>query len=125
MKENIFLTTDKDDTVKCEWDDTPERWIWQTESVAFSRTHHHTYTHRDNLVDVISHNTPDNSYSDGNVYPVYLIGQVPPPLNGFVLWFTLTAASPTLERLLFPNFFDSEMGHDYVLEEDPRDPEHP
>jgi len=40
-------------------------------------------------------------------------------------FFTLTAASSTLKRLLFPNFLDSEMGHDYVLEEETRDPEHP
>ena len=33
--------------------------------------------------------------------------------------------TPTLKRLLFPDFRDSEMGHDYVLEEETRDPEHP
>ena len=77
------------------------------------------------IVDVINHNTPDTSYTDGHVYPVYLTGQVPPPLDDESLYFTLTTASPTLKRLIFPNFLDSEMGHDYVLEEETRDPEHP
>ena len=38
--------------------------------------------------------------------------------DGESMWFTLTSATPTLKRLLFPNFFDSEMGHEYTL----RDP---
>jgi hypothetical protein len=53
----------------------------------------------------------DEWYSDDNIYPVYLTGQVSPPINGYSLWFTLTEATPTLKRLLFPEFFDSEMGH--------------
>jgi hypothetical protein len=85
------------------------------------RTTTHTHTH---LVDVMKH-TPDNLYSDGNVYPVYLTGQVPPPINGYSPRFTLTAATPALKRLFFPNFSDSEIGHEYPLGEEPRDPEHP
>jgi hypothetical protein len=38
-------------------------------------------------------------------------GEVAPPALGFQrLWFTLTVAAPVLKRLLFPKFFDSEMG---------------
>jgi hypothetical protein len=124
LKESIYLTMDKDDTVKYEWDDPPESWSWQTESATFSRAHHHTHTHT-HLVDVINHNTRDASYTDSHVYPVYLTGQVTSQLDGDSLWFTLTAATPTLKRLLFPDFLDSEMGHGYVLDEETRDPEHP
>jgi hypothetical protein len=66
----------------------------------------HPDTH---LLDVINHNTPANNYSDDNVYPVYFPGQVPPPLNGFSLWFTLTVATLTLKQLcsLLPLVFES------------------
>jgi len=56
------------------------------------------------------------------MYPVYITGEVSPPINGQSLWYTFTAATPTLKRLLFPKFFDSEMGQEYALREDPRDP---
>jgi hypothetical protein len=80
------------------------------------------------IVDVLTHHAPDNSFSDDKMYPVYLIGEVSPPINGYSLWFTLTVVTPTLKRLLFPNFFDSEMGQRVrrvAFGEEPRDPEHP
>jgi hypothetical protein len=40
------------------------------------------------------------------------------------MWFTLTVATPTQKRLFFPKFFDSEMGQDYALLEELRDPGH-
>jgi len=58
--------------------------------------------------------TPEHIFSQYRMYPVssHVISQEkPPPINGDLLWFTLTAATPTLTRLLFPKFFDSEMGH--------------
>jgi hypothetical protein len=58
------------------------------------------------------------------MYPVYIPGEVAPPAVGQSIWFTLTAATPTLKGLLFPKFFDSEMGQDYALSEEPRDQEH-
>jgi hypothetical protein len=42
-------------------------------------------------------------------------GQLPPPIDGYSPWFMLTEATLTLKGLLFPNFFDSEMDHHYVL----------
>ena len=89
-----------------------------------TRSLHHSFTHT-HLVDSINHNTPGNNYSDGHVYPVFFPGQVFPPLNGFSLWFTLTAESPALKQVFFPDFFDSEMDHGYTIKEEPRDPEHP
>jgi hypothetical protein len=63
--------------------------------------------------------------SQDQVYPVYISGEVAPPTLGFrTMWFTLTVVSPALKRLLFPKFFDSEMGQDYALSEKTRDPEH-
>ena len=120
MKETFFLTTDKDDTVLYEWRDPPDSWNWQTSFATFSRPHHHTVTHT-HLVRALSHHTRDSLYSDGNVYPVYLTGQVLPPIHGLSPWFTLTAATPTLKGKLFPDFFDSEMGSGYTLAEEPRD----
>jgi hypothetical protein len=58
------------------------------------------------------------------MYPVYVSGEVAPPALGQSLWFTLTVAIQTLKRLLFPKFFDLEMSQNYVLSEEPRDPEH-
>jgi hypothetical protein len=58
------------------------------------------------------------------MYPVYIPGEVAPPAFGQSIWFTLTTATPTLKELLFPKFFDSEMGQDYALSEEPRDQEH-
>jgi hypothetical protein len=60
------------------------------------------------------------------MFPEYITGEIPPPqINGHSPWFTLTDTTPTLKRLFFPKFFDSEMGQTYVLEEEVRDPEHP
>jgi hypothetical protein len=59
------------------------------------------------------------------MYPVYLTGEVPPPIIGGSTWFTLTAATLRLKQLLFPMFLDSDMGQEYALTEEPRDPEHP
>jgi len=40
----------------------------------------------------------------GNMYPVYMTGEIPPPLDED----SLTEVTPTLKRQLFPNFFDSK-----------------
>jgi len=120
LKETFFLTTDKDDTVLYEWREGPDSWNWQTSFATFSRPHHHTQTHT-HLVRAMQGYSRDSLYSDGNVYPVYLEGQVLPAIHGHSPWFSLTAASPTLKGKLFPDFFDSEMGSVYKLKEEPRD----
>ena len=120
MKETFFLTTDKDDTVLYEWRDPADSWNWQTSFATFSRPHHHKHTHK-HFVRAKQRHTRDSLYSDGNVYPVYLEGQVLPAINGLSPWFSLTAATPTLKSKLFPDFFDSEMGSAYTLREEPRD----
>ena len=89
----------------------------------FIRPNHHSYTFT-HLVDVLTQFTNFHNFSQGNMYPVYLTGDVPPPIAQESTWFTLTTATPTLKQHLFPNFFDSEMGSQYTLTEEPRDPEH-
>jgi hypothetical protein len=120
LKETFFLTTDKDDTVLYQWRDPPDRWNWQTRFATFSRPHHHTATHT-HLFRALTSHTRNSLYSDGTVYPVYLTGQVLPPIHEHSHWFTLTAATPTLKGKLFSDFFDSEMGSGYTLTEEPRD----
>jgi hypothetical protein len=123
FKESLFLTTDKQDTVEYKWRDPPEEWDWQTAEATFARPNHlsYTYTH---LVDAMTQISPAHTLSPDSMYPVYIPGEVSPPAFGQSIWFTLTAATPTLKGLLFPKFFDSEMGQDYALSEEPRDQEH-
>ena len=52
---------------------------------------------------------------------VYIPGEVVPPTFGQSIWFTWTETTPTLKGLIVPKFFDSEMGQDYTLLEEPRD----
>ena len=123
FKESLFLTTDKQDTVQYKWRDPPEEWDWQTAEATFARPNHlsYTYTH---LVDAMTQISSAHMLSPDSMYPVYIPGEVAPPAFGQSIWFTLTAATPTLKGLLFPKFFDSEMGQDYALSEEPRDQEH-
>jgi len=118
----VFVHMVEDDTVLYQWRDPPDSWNWQTSFATFSRPHHHTHTHtHTHLVRAMERHSHDSLYSDGNVYPVYLAGQVLPAINGLSPWFSLTAATPTLKGKLFPDFFDSEMGSAYTLREEPRD----
>ena len=100
--------TDKEDTEKYRWCDPPQKWNWQTCLPTFVHLSY-TFTH---LLDVLNRFTPAHTFATGHVYPVYITGEVPPPDN--TLRFTLTVASHALKQLLFPNFFDSEMGQQYV-----------
>ncbi len=67
----------------------------------FVRPNHHSYTFT-HLVDVLTQFTNFHSFSQGNMYPVYLTGDVPPPITPESTWFTLTTATPTLKQHLFP-----------------------
>ena len=102
------------------WRDPPDQWEWQTAHDTFVRTNHlsYTFTH---LVDVMTQISPAHKLSPDSMYPVYIPGEVAPPAFGQSIWFTLTVVTPTLKELLFPKFFDSEMGQDYTLSEEPRD----
>ena len=76
--------------------------------------HSYTFTH---LVDVLTQVTNFHSFSQGNMYPVYLTGDVSPPITQESTWFTLTVTTPTLKQHPFPNLFDSEMVPQYTLTE--------
>ena len=123
LKESIFLTRDMHDTVKYKWRDPQSRWSWQTRFDEFVRPHHlsYTFTH---LVDTLTELTTSHSFSQGSMYPVYLPGDVNPVITQSI-YFRLTAATPALKQVLFPEFLDSEMGTQYTLSEEPRDPEAP
>ena len=77
-------------------------------------------------MDVLNHFTDAHGLSLDKMFPVYITGEVPPPqVDGHSPWFTLTTATPTLKQRMFPEFFDFELGQEYVLrEEEPREPEH-
>ncbi len=88
--------------------DTVIRLLRQTTS--------HTHTHT---------STPVHGLSLDKMFPVYITGEVPSPqVDGHSPWFTLTETTPTLKERLFPEFFESEMGQEYVLWEEPQDPDH-
>jgi len=57
------------------------------------------------------------------MHPLYIAEAHAAPINLRGLWFNLTQAIITLKRKVFPKFIDSERGDQYVLDEEPRDPE--
>jgi len=124
LKETLFLTEDKEDTVQYKWRVTEDKWSWQTSLDTFVRPNHHSYTYT-HLVEALTLHSSAHTLSQDHTYPVYISGEVAPPASDFrELWFTLTGAPPALKERLFPKFFDSEMGKDYALSEETRDPEH-
>jgi hypothetical protein len=81
FKESLFLTTDKQDTVEYKWRDPPDAWDWQTAQATFVRSNHlsYTYTH---LVDAMTEISPAHKLSPDSMYPVYIPGEVAPPVFG-------------------------------------------
>ena len=76
-------------------------------------------------MDVLNHFTPAHVLSLDKMFPVFITGEVPSPqVDGRSSWFTLTVTTPTLKQRMFPEFFDPELGQEYVLWEESRDPEH-